>query len=83
LAICLASAWAPVQLLGLALGRGRFFSASTCLRLACVSGTAMLLGQEEIARVAGADFDLVAFGAEAVDGFEEENFVVSHDRNLV
>src|SRR5258708_34270118 len=25
------------------------------------------LGQEEIARVAGADFDLVAFGAEAVD----------------
>src|SRR4051812_29318774 len=36
------------------------------------------LGQEIIARVAGADFDLVAFGAKAVDRFEEENFAVSH-----
>ena len=38
----------------------------------------LALGQEEITRVAGADFDLVAFGAEAVDRFEEENFVISH-----
>src|SRR6478609_5090387 len=36
------------------------------------------LGQEEIAGVAGADLDLVAFGAETVDGFEEEDFVISH-----
>ena len=43
----------------------------------------LALGQEEIARITGADFDLVAFGAEAVDRFEEENFVISHDRNGV
>jgi hypothetical protein len=31
------------------------------------------LGQEVIARVSGADFDLVAFAAEAFDGFDEES----------
>ena len=38
------------------------------------------LGQKIIARVTGANFDLVAFGAKAVDRFEEEDFVISHDR---
>ncbi len=41
------------------------------------------LGQEEIAGVTGADFDLVAFGTKAVDRFEEENFVVSHVRTVL
>src|SRR6478609_7756771 len=38
----------------------------------------LALGQEEIAGVAGADFDLIAFGAKAVDRLEEEDFVISH-----
>jgi hypothetical protein len=44
----------------------RFFSDSTCLRLA---------------RVTGADFDLIAFGAEAFDGFKQQNFAVCHGVN--
>ena len=35
-------------------------------------------GQEVVAGVAGADFDLVAFAAETVDGFDEENIAVGH-----
>jgi hypothetical protein len=35
--------------------------------------------EEKIAGEASANFDLVAFTAETFDGFEEENFVVSHD----
>src|SRR5690606_16595400 len=37
-----------------------------------------VLGKEVVAGVAGANLDLVAFGAEAFDGFGEENFAVSH-----
>jgi hypothetical protein len=44
--------------------------------LAVVSGTAMLAGEQIIAGVAGADFDLIAFAAETFDGFDEEDFCV-------
>ena len=37
-----------------------------------------LARQQVIAGVASANFDLVAFAAEAVDGFDEENFSCSH-----
>ena len=36
--------------------------------------------EQIIARIAGADFDLIAFAAEAFDGFDEEDFCLSHDR---
>ena len=39
-----------------------------------------LAREEKIAGVASADFDLIAFAAEAFDGFDEENFCVSHGR---
>jgi hypothetical protein len=34
--------------------------------------------EQKIAGVAGADFDLIAFTAEAFDGLDEENFCVCH-----
>jgi hypothetical protein len=39
-------------------------------------------GQEEIAGVAGADLNLVAFAAETFDGLEEEDFVMSHGMRI-
>ena len=36
--------------------------------------------QKKIAGVASADFNLIAFAAEAFDGFDEENFTCGHDR---
>ena len=37
-----------------------------------------LAGEQIIAGVASADFDLVAFAAETFDGFDEEDFTVGH-----
>ena len=72
-----ASSWAPLSSWTSRSAR-RFFRASTCLRLATSPGTRDAPGQKVIARVSRADFDLVAFAAEAFDGLEEEDFAVGH-----
>ena len=76
------------DLIGQRLGAGQFgdlaLGAALLQRLDALAvglgeGDSKLLREEVITGVAGADFDLVAFGAQTVNGLEEQNFVMSHD----
>jgi hypothetical protein len=67
---------------GLALG-ALFFERFDALAIGLIKRDCVLAGEQVIAGVAGADADLIAFATEAGDGFQEEDFMVSHGSGWV
>jgi hypothetical protein len=65
----LASAWAPVSS-SASRTAATLFERLDLLAIGRGERHRLAAGQEEIARVSGADFDLIAFAAETVDGFD-------------